>query len=557
VVPRQTLNYLPVHNPASSENVNLMPGSWRPLAVVMSLSVLGGFLISCAKEPLRVDRNRPPQTFLVAAPIDTTVAVLSYSYRLHLYWRGEDSDGYVVGFLWSWDDSSIGAFHYTTKTDSIFELVVNDSSQLGGTGTNPGNAKSHSFYIRAVDNLGKPDPSLTIFNARSFTAQTAAPTVSFIVGPGQVPSGTPGVEIDTLCDGAPFKVCWYGRDSDGIVTRYRFDVGAYNSPLSNDSCAYFNDPTRPGSVPLASGLYTLSASAIDNANAVGKNQIQFVVNRDPETWFLPKGAPRGHYIQHFLYGQAVNVESTFAPGDTVPYRSTVWWEWDGEDVGDGPTGPCPGPDCGVRRPDHCEFGCKTGWSFVLGPGTRDNFTPYIIGFLDTLTTGPPLLRFNNNNPGPLGQAGFTTLILDSLDAGTDMIARVATRDCSNRADGTPAFFVFNCNFPPKITSLSVTDTLANPDRLSSGNEPCKYIAWTSEDYEDGLALDAAVTLDDALTKNTTDQVQSLIEPVRAFRALSGGPAHTVRVKVRDRAGIESQPPYADITVTFTLPAPRP
>src|SRR6185312_6333791 len=118
---------LPVHNPASSENQMSMPGSWRSLALVVFLSVLGSFLLSCAKDPLRVDRNRPPQTFLVAAPVDTTVGSLNYSYRVHLYWRGEDADGYVVGFLWSWDDSSIGAFHFTTKTDSIFEVTVNDS----------------------------------------------------------------------------------------------------------------------------------------------------------------------------------------------------------------------------------------------------------------------------------------------------------------------------------------------------------------------------------------------------------------------------------------------
>ena len=126
-----------------------MPGSWRSLALVVFLSVLGSFLLSCAKDPLRVDRNRPPQTFLVAAPIDTTVADLNYSYRLHLYWRGEDADGYVVGFLWSWDDSSVGAFQFTTKTDSIFEVTVNDSSQLyGGTGINPGNAKTLAATVR-------------------------------------------------------------------------------------------------------------------------------------------------------------------------------------------------------------------------------------------------------------------------------------------------------------------------------------------------------------------------------------------------------------------------
>ena len=540
-----------------------MPGSWRSLALVVFLSVFGCFLLSCAKDPLRVDRNRPPQTFLVAAPIDTTVAGdLSFSYRLHIYWRGEDPDGYVVGFLWSWDDSSIGAFRFTTKTDSIFELTVNDSSQLvGGTGINPGNQRPHTFFIRAVDNRGKADPSASRFNTRSFQASTESPTVTFLGGPGGIPSGT--VEIDTLCDGSPFHVCWFGRDPDGVVTRYRIDVGSINSPLSRDSCAYFNDPSHPGSIPLSSGVYTMVVTAVDNANAIGRNSVQFVVNRDPETWFLPKGAPRGHYIQHFLAGQEVNIVGSFAPGDTVPFRSTVWFDWDGEDVGDGPVVRDLSGQIIGRRPDHCETnpangqpnGCLSGWSFVLGPGTRNDFTPYIIGFLDTLTVGPPLVRFNTNDPGPLGQAGFVTLILDSLDAGTDMIARVASRDCANRADGTPATFLFNCNFPPKITGLNVTAVTANPD--GTGDEPCRLIEWTSFDPEDGLATSADVHLDDSLTKQTTDQVQSIIIPDRVFRALSSGTEHTVRVRVSDRAGIQSQPPDADMTFTFSLPAPRP
>jgi len=499
---------------------------------------------------------------LVAAPVDSTVASLNYSYRLHLYWRGEDADGYVVGFLWSWDDSSIGAFQFTTRTDSIFEVTVNDSSQLtGGTGINPGNAKAHSFYIRAVDNRGKADPSLTIFNSRAFTASTSPPIVTFLGGPGLIPSFAPCLDIDTLCDGVPFKISWYGRDTDGVVTRYRFDVGTYNSPLSTDSVAYFNDPSHPGSVSLSSGLYTLSVSAIDNANAVGKNQIQFVVNHDPETWFLDagggRGAPVGHYIQPWFHGNLVNFSGTFAPGDTVPYRSTVWWEWDGDDVGDGPVDALTG----LRRPDHCETdsqhpnGRLSGWNFVLGPGTRDENNPYIIGFLDTLTVGPPLVRFNKNDPGPLGQAGFTALILDSLDAGTDLIARVASRDGSNRADGTPATFRFNCNFPPKITGLNVTAVTANPD--GTGDEPCQLIEWTSEDFEDSLAWFADVKLDDTLTKTTTNQAQSIIVPDRIFRILSpSSPEHTVKVRVRDRAEINSQPPNATITFTFSLPSPR-
>src|SRR2546426_3435373 len=213
-------------------------------------------LASCAKDPLRVDRNRPPRTFLVAAPIDSTISHpsttgVSYSYRVHLYWRGEDPDGYVTGFLWSFDDSSAGHFHYTTKTDSIFDLTVNDSTDITGGATIIGSTRFHTFYIRAVDNLGKPDPNLIIYNRTTFKASTIRPHVRFI---GGIPSG---IGIDTLSDGQPFKICWTGDDSDGVVIRYKYDVGSISSPLISDTCAYFND-TAPGSGGLATGAYNLA-----------------------------------------------------------------------------------------------------------------------------------------------------------------------------------------------------------------------------------------------------------------------------------------------------------
>jgi hypothetical protein len=513
----------------------LKPGTGRSLALVALVSVCGAILLSCAKEPLQVDRNRPPETFLVAAPVDTSVMTIPYSYRIHLYWRGEDPDGFVAGFLWSWDDSSIGAFHYTTKTDSLFELTVNDSTQIANGIGNPQTSRGHTFYIRAVDNLGKEDPSLTIFNKRTATVKTEKPIVTFV---GTYVPRTDGM-IDTLCDGTPFQICWSGRDPDGFVKYYRFDIGSFTGPITSDSCAIFNQPGTTGSVALPSGLYTMTVSAIDNAFAVGKGNYLFVVNHDPETWFLPQGAPVGHYISHSRRGQEVNETGTFAQGDTVPYRSTVWWEWDGDDSHGG-----------------CERNCLHGWSFNLQPGTRDNAEPYIIGFLDTLVVGPPTIRFNNNNPGTLGQYGFVNLILDSLDAGTDMIARVASRDCSGRSDGTPASFRFNCNFPPTVDSLTVTPILANPENRPTGDEPCRLIAWRGLDYEDGLTESATVRIDDTLdyTLNgtPTNPYQSLIVADRTFMAQSSGSVHSVKVRVKDSAGIFSA---NTIRVEFQIGSP--
>jgi len=512
---------------------------WRITALVVFTLVTGVVLLSCAKDPLKVDRNRPPQTFLVAAPVDTSVADIAYSYRIHLYWRGEDSDGYVVGYEYSWDDSSIGAFKFTTKTDSIFELTVNDSSQItGGTGQNPSTARTHTFYIRAVDNLGKPDPSLTIYNRRPFKAQTVAPLVTFT---GAIPNLSDSAAIDTLCEGTPFTVSWYGRDPDGIVTKYRFDVGAYHSPLTNDSTVTFNDPGIPGSVDLPSGIYTMTVTAIDNANAVGTGTVQFVVNRDPETVILnqPQGSPVGHYIQHFLGGQEVHIEGTFAPDSTVPYRSTVWWTWDGNDSHGG-----------------CEANCINGFSIVLNPGGRNDNLPYIVGFTDSIGTDPQgnTVHFKTNDPAVLNQYGFNQFILDSLDAGIEMQVRVAARDCSGRADGSPATFHFNCNYSPTLESVTVADTLYDFD----GNgpdpaEPAQIIRWVGLDYEDGRTKHAFVILDDTLTLTFSRFEDFKIVSNRDFQALSTGTTHTVKVRVSDRADFLSKLPDGQKEVIFQIP----
>ena len=501
-----------------------MPASdtWRNLArVVVAVVCSVGFMTSCAKDPLRVDRNRPPQTFLVSAPAESASA----SYRIHLYWRGEDPDGYVAGFLWSWDDSSVSAFRFTTKTDSIFNLTVNDSATLvsGTSQTQPSTVRAHTFFIRAVDNLGKADPTLAVFNRRVYNATTVKPTVRFV---GAIPSG---VAADTLRDGEPFKVCWTGSDVDGYVAYYRYDIGPHSTGLSTDTCAVFNDASDPKSLPLTSGVYTLTVTAIDNAFAAsdpGVGKIFLVVNRDPETWIEPRGGfPKGYYIQHFNHGQEVNIPGEFAPGDTIPYRSTVWWNWGGAD-------PDGGPDS-----------CISGWSVGLFPGTRDNFEPYVIGFLDQLS---PTQRFTTNNPSILGPLGFTSQILDSLDAGP-MLFRVTSRDCSGRLDGTPASFAFYCNRAPVLTAIGYEDVAPN-------GVPSKRIFWTSEDVEDGLTKEAQITLDGIERTQTLFYEQEIIIPESRFIPLSPLNPHSVSVRVKDRAGIFSE---NTLSVQFNVTYPPP
>jgi len=488
--------------------------TWHAGARVVVLLVgLAGLLAACAKDPVRVDRNRPPNTYLVAAPAESATA----SYRIHLYWRGEDPDGYVAGFQWAWDDSSVNAFRFTTKTDSVFELAVNDSDVIAGGTSNqpPGTSRVHTFFIRAVDNLGKPDPNLTQFNHRIYSASTLKPTVSYV---GPYPSGA---EVDSLCDGEPFEVCWSGTDPDGSVIGYKFDVGSFSSPIVQDTCVSFNDPSNPRSISLSSGVYTITVQAVDNAYALsdpGASKALIVVNRDPSTWFTDasggRGEPVGYYIQPFLQGQPVPpVIRQFAQGDTVPYRSTVWWNWNGQD------NPCDTPN-GVEA-----------MSISLSQGSRNGGDPYTIGFIDELSPGVP---FNTNDPVVVGPLGFTNFILDSLDAGNGMKMLVRGRDLSGRVSGIDfsGTFTFNCNFSPVLTGFTVRDSCV----LGVRN---KLFQWTATDLEDGFPATAELALDNleiqfARLVNTPNNQPMWLIPESVFRAFSPSNPHFVEIRVQDR-----------------------
>jgi hypothetical protein len=389
------------------------------------------------------------------------------------------------------------------------------------------------------------DPNITVFSRRTFMAQTLAPRVSFRGGlPSHrklIVANGDTIEVpDTLSDGSSFQVAWTGFDPDNPpsfgVPRYRFKVGTYTSGISSDTIAYFNTPSNPKSLGLASGVYTMTVRAFDVANAVGDSAFIFVVNYDPDTWYVPRTGPVGHYLQRFQGGNVYDppIEGTFVQGQVVPYRSTVWWEWDGSDSTAG------------------EANCLSGWSLFLS-GSHNAGQPYTTGFRHDLGPSRPDLLFKTNNPTVLGPAGFVDLILDSLDTGPNIQLFARSRDCAGRVDGTPAIFAFACNFSPTLISVSIDSLLAvNPE--TGRVEEHVRVSWDSSDYEDGKTTFARVRIDGSQNKDLSDGEQEYAIPVSVFQRLSPGACQgSVRVEVKDRAG---QPQSNDpIEVRFPLPDP--
>ncbi len=106
------------------------------ILLFFTLPVVFG-LYSC-KESLtgvRVE-NLPPDTHLFLYP-DSTVA--QQPSRITVNWWGDDPDGLVIGYYFTWDDRT---WTFTTKNDSAFAL------QIGAADT------SYHFKVSAADNSG-------------------------------------------------------------------------------------------------------------------------------------------------------------------------------------------------------------------------------------------------------------------------------------------------------------------------------------------------------------------------------------------------------------------
>ncbi|MCH7965623.1 MAG: hypothetical protein IH852_16990 [Bacteroidetes bacterium] len=103
-------------------------------SVIIS-SVIG--IISCTEEGVNNPiGNQPPNTGLFLFPDST---ILPQQSRLRVHWWGDDPDGLIVGYYFSWDNI---LWEFTPSNDSLFAL------QIGANDT------TFTFHVSAVDNGG-------------------------------------------------------------------------------------------------------------------------------------------------------------------------------------------------------------------------------------------------------------------------------------------------------------------------------------------------------------------------------------------------------------------
>jgi len=259
------------------------------------------FLWSCRNQsPSNFDSNYPPETIISGAPAESAQAF----YQIHLYWMGSDRDGVVDHYEYSVTDSNktpaeldpgFSGYFKTTSTDSVFRLTANLPQILG-----------HRFYVRAVDNEDKvdPTPAWTYFvaeDANPPNVRWLSATASWTDRAGNTrtltnfKSKNGNAPTDTVGVGATIRVSWDGFDKDpgGYVIGYEYRTSLQSQfsggTLADTSVSLsFARPAGSALSSYFSGSEAIVVRAIDDAGArTNPDSIRSaVVNFGPVTWIV-------------------------------------------------------------------------------------------------------------------------------------------------------------------------------------------------------------------------------------------------------------------------------
>jgi hypothetical protein len=298
------------------------------------LTIIAGVGCRKALAP-NIDRNKAPETWITAAPFDTitmvkgeTPQIGTIPIRFHVYWAGGDRDGAVVGYYWAVVETlpfpPEGSFrppplpgprpadyHYTTRSDSTF--IFNVAEDVPD--------RLHAFFIYAVDDQGKADPTPArfIFNAQDrfpprpvFDQTVAVGTVYFFDDLGILQSEVRTFPItdvlefdsdprDTVSSGSRVTFRFHGevRVAGGTVEGFRYKLDESELQPSNPDSLYHKnfveyhvpaadrDPARHGedTVAVATGTKVFTLRVVDQASGSEDSTRRFQMNFSPDTWF--------------------------------------------------------------------------------------------------------------------------------------------------------------------------------------------------------------------------------------------------------------------------------
>ncbi|MCK4511224.1 hypothetical protein KAW64_05765, partial [bacterium] len=258
------------------------------------------FLTGCRKqEKIFIDTNLAPSTRLTSAPGPYTQA----NYRVHMYWDGADPDGFVVAYHFAWDDTvpPYGAtdspWQFTSNTDSLFKALVDSV----------GETRRHTFYIRAVDNEGKLDPSAARVRFDAWTVVPVIDTLYRRYGPFDPDTlyYDPENSKDTVLMFTPVRFIWSGRDPDGLGAAVDYSYKMDSNPFST-----YGDSMSTTYPIVSAGTHFFYVKARDETGAENfPENYKFVMNFEPDSEILEPEDETGTL--------------TVSDGDTIWFRWSV------------------------------------------------------------------------------------------------------------------------------------------------------------------------------------------------------------------------------------------
>ncbi len=266
------------------------------------------FLTGCRKqEKIFIDTNLAPNTRLTSAPAPVPEPPAPpgppVNYRIHMYWDGTDPDGFVVAYHYAWDDTvpPYGAenspWQFTTRSDTLFKALIDSVGQT----------RRHTFYVRAVDNEGKLDPSPARVR---FDASTDVPEILFLYridGPldPSVPDWVYPDGKDTVLMFTPCRFLWDGWDPDGLGAPINYSYRMDSNPFSA-----YTDSTGATYPTVAAGTHFFYVKGKDETGAENfPESYKFVMNFEPDSEILEPLDDTGTL--------------TVSDGDTIWFRWSV------------------------------------------------------------------------------------------------------------------------------------------------------------------------------------------------------------------------------------------
>jgi hypothetical protein len=173
--------------------------------------VLIAFAFGCSKQFEVKNANQPPTVWLSSAPPEGSTS----KYTIQMFWGGWDPDGeighyeYAItnndsGFFDPADTTGADKWYKVFSNDSLFTFTadqVADSSDIGGVMEPIEFIRTHTFFIRAVDEEGLASTQPAY---RSFTARTLSPVICITV---PVYNGLNPALLPPIT-----KFTWEGRD---------------------------------------------------------------------------------------------------------------------------------------------------------------------------------------------------------------------------------------------------------------------------------------------------------------------------------------------------------